>query len=423
MDEKERAKQRKKRLRAKKRKKAGKTLLIIISIIVLALAAFLITMKICDPNFEIKSFVPEDRIEQAVAFVKEDILSQTTTTTAPTTKPTTTRPANYDYEPISEFEFDTSLEGNQVGNLLNKTAGAVTFSAAYNYFSVENDGIYRFDSSEETNEKITANKNNYKYLNVLGDYVYFVDTKANQLKRARITGKEEKKLADDIAFAYLYNDKIYFIGSDNSVGYIKTEDYSKTVLYTAGADKKLKFVGISLSRIFFTQYDDVTKKYQYITVSLRDKNDRRYFRDDTTGDSIVNMELESGFFYYYKKQDNGSFDLIRQKFGSEKTVALLKKCSLTDYPVIHGNRLYYTELNGSTLQAMELNMNSMEKKVMVKLGGADKTTTAGVGFGYHYVYLFGRPKADSGTQYRGSSIYTSASYQNTIAFENGGWKY
>ena len=103
MDEKERAKQRKKRLRAKKRKKAGKTLLIIISIIVLALAAFLITMKICDPNFEIKSFVPEDRIEQAVAFVKEDILSQTTTTTAPTTKPTTTRPANYDYEPISEF--------------------------------------------------------------------------------------------------------------------------------------------------------------------------------------------------------------------------------------------------------------------------------------------------------------------------------
>ncbi len=68
-------------------------------------------------------------------------------------------------------------------------------------------------------------------------------------------------------------------------------------------------------------------------------------------------------------------------------------------------------------------MNSMEKKVMVKLGGADKTTTAGVGFGYHYVYLFGRPKADSGTQYRGSSIYTSASYQNTIAFENGGWKY
>ncbi len=99
MDEKERAKQRKKRLRAKKRKKAGKTLLIIISIIVLALAAFLITMKICDPNFEIKSFVSEDRIEQAVAFVKEDILSQTTTTTAPTTKPTTTRPANYDYEP------------------------------------------------------------------------------------------------------------------------------------------------------------------------------------------------------------------------------------------------------------------------------------------------------------------------------------
>lgn len=423
MDDKERARQRKKRQKARKRKKAGKIFLIVIAIIVLALAAFLITMKICDPNFDIKSFVPEDKVEQVVSFVKEDILSQTTTTTQPTTKPTTTRPENYDYEPISEFEFDTSLEGNQVGNLLNKTEGAVTFSSAYNYFSIDNDGIYRFDSSEETNAKITANKNNYKYLNVLGDYIYFVDTKANQLKRAKNSGGEERKIADDISFAYLYNDKIYFIGSDNSVGFIKTEDYSKTVLYTAGADKKLKFVGISLSRIFFTQFDEYTNKYQYITVSLSDKSDRRYFRDDTMGETIVNMELESGFFYYYERQEDGSFNLIRQKFGSEKTVTLLEKCSMTDYPVIHGNRLYYTELDGSTLQAMELNMNSMDKKIMVKLGGADKTSTAGVGYGYHYVYLFGRPKADSGTQYRGSSIYTSASYQNTIVFENGSWKY
>jgi hypothetical protein len=135
------------------------------------------------------------------------------------------------------------------------------------------------------------------------------------------------------------------------------------------------------------------------------------------------MELECGYFYYYEKQDDTSYNLIRQKFGSEKTVTLLENCTLTDYPVIYENRLYYSNLSNSTLQAMELNMNSMETKVMVNLGGADKTTTAGVGYGYQYVYLFGKPSESSSNQYRGSCIYTSSSYQNTLAFSNGSWKY
>ena len=424
MNDKERTDYRKKRQRQRRRKKAQKVILTVIGIAVLAAAAFLITMKICDPNFKINSIIPQEKAQQAVQFVKEDILKQTTTTTAPTTKPTTTRPPNYDYEDFGDFAFNTAFQGNQVGNILNNTKGAVTFSAAYIYYSIDGEGIYRFEPNNETNAQVMVNNRNYKYLNVLGDYIYFVDTDSHKLIRAKSNGGgDSRDVAENISIAYLYNDKIYFIGTDNTVGYITTGDLQKTILYTAGTGKRLNFVGISLSRIFFTQYDDTTKKYSYITVSINDRNDRQYFHDDTDGDRIVNMQMEAGYFYYYEKQTDGEYNLIRRKFGSEKTVTLLKGCSMTDYPVIYSNRLYYTEQDNTMLRAKELNMNSMESKVMLSMGGADSTAQAGVGFGYQYIFLFGKASANESTRYLGSNIYTSSSNENRISYSNGSWHY
>lgn len=423
-EDKEKTKYRKKRQRKRHRKKVGKTILIVLAIAVLFVAAFLVTMKICDPDFELNSIIPTDKAQEVVQFVKEDILKQTTTTTAPTTKPTTTRPPNYDYEDFSDFDFDTSLQGNQVGNLLNNTSGAVTFSSSYIYYSIDSSGLYRFEPNEETNAQVKVGSYNYKYLNVLGDYIYFVDTDSNSLIKTKNSGGgDNTAVAENISFAYLYNDKIYFIGTDNTVGYITTSDLSKTVLYTAGDGKELDFVGISLSRVFFTQFDNTTKKYSYITVSLTDESDCQYFHDDTDEGEIVNMQLEAGYFYYYEKQSDGSYDLIRQKFGSEKTVILLEDCSMTDYPVIYRNRLYYTVLDGEMLRAMELNMNSSETKVMLSMGGADSTATAGVAFGYQYIFLFGKATADENTRYLGSNIYTSSSNENRLTFSDGSWHY
>lgn len=423
MDDKERNKQRKKRDKKNKTKKAGKVFLAILAVMVLCAAAFLITLKFNMPDFQIKSIIPEDKAQEVVRFVKEDVLKQTTTTTTTTTKPTTTRPPNYDYAEFDDFAFDTSLQGNQVGNLLNKTQGAVTFSAAYDYFSIPNDGIYRFEPNNETNARVRNGNLNVKYLNVLGDYIYYVDANTNKLMRSDNVGGNDTEISDDIAFAYLYSDKLYFIGTDNTVGYITTKDFSKTVLYSAPSYKKLNFVGISLSRIFFTEYEETTNEYKYITVSLTDKSDKQCFMDETIGDALVNLQLEGGYFYYYQKQDNGFYNLIRQKFGSEKTVTLLKGCSLTDYPVIYANRLYYTQLTNGYVLAKELNMNSMESKTMLFAPNADKTADIGVGFGYQYIFLSGKPNSQSERIFTASSIYTSSSDQNTISFGNGAWSY
>ena len=424
MDDKKRAEQRKKRRKANKRKQIGKNFLIFFSILIIAVAAFLITMKICDPDFTISGIIPQgtqDKVQQAAAFVKEDIFKQTTTvpTTQTTTKPTTAKPKNYDYDSFDEFAFDTSLQGNQVGNLLNKSNGAVTYSSSYIYYSIAGSGLYRFEPNSETYAKLVVNNYNFICLNVLGDYIYMVDKDSHKLKKAQIIGGDMVNVADNIDFAYLYNDRIYYIGTDNSVGYIHLDSMEKTELYKAGADKKVKFVGISLSRIFFTTYDDVSKYYEYLTVSLKDKSDRRYFMRDSKNDDIINVQLECGYFYFYKKQADGTYNLCRQKFGSEQVVTLLETCSLTDYPVVYANRLYYCAVDGSKIQAREYNMNSKDDKLMVYSNNPDDIKSIGVGYGYQYVFLFGSSQG----LYKGSCIYTSASNDNAISFKNGKWQY
>lgn len=424
-EELERIKFRKKRQRARTMKKVRKNFLIVLSILVVAFAAFLITMKLCNPNWQIKSIIPEDKINQAVSFVKEDVFKITTTTTKPvsTTKPTTTRPPNYDYVQFSDFAFDTALQGNQVGNLLNNTNGAVTYNSSYIFFAIDGNGLYRFDPQNETSSALVTGKRNFKCLNILGDFIYFIDKDTNKLQKATTSGKNEKSIADNIDFAYLYNDKIYFLGTDNSVGFINTDTLEKTVLYTAKEGKELGFVGISLSRIFFTEFDSQTKTYQYLTVSLTDKMDKQYFRDDTKEGAVKDLQLECGYFYYYEKQQDQSYNLIRQKFGSEKTVTLLQNCNLIDYPVVYKNRLYYTNKNGDNVQARELNMNSMETKNMLTVYDTDSSAKLGVGYGYQYVFLFGTKNEDGDVDYSGSCIYTSSSTDNTIHFSGGKWHY
>lgn len=424
MDDKKRARERKKRAKARRRKSFFKTILIIIGVVAVAFAAFVITMKICDPDYDIKSIIPQDKVEQVMVFVKEDMLGQTTTQppTTTTAKPTTTKKENYDYSEFDDFAFDTSLQGNQLGNLLNKTNGAITYSSNYIYYSIAGKGIYRFEPNAETNSDVDVSNYKYSCLNVLGDYIYFIDTDTNKLKRCAVSGGGSIAVCDNISFAYLYNDKVYFVGTDNSVGYVTTNNFEKNVLYTAPVDKKVRLAGISLSRIFVTQYDEVAKYTEYITVDMKDGS-KRYFKDDTKNDEIVNLYMECGYFYYYQKQQDGSYNLIRQKFGSEKTVTLIEKCSLTDYPVVYNNRLYYTDLSGGTMYAKELNMNSMQTKTMLHTSKADSTSTIGVGYGYQYVFLFGKAKADSDVSYRGSCIYTSASSDNIIKFSKGKWKY
>ena len=177
----------KERLRRRKqnqRRARTKRFFMVLGVLVVALAAFLITVKICKPDFDFSLLVPD----KAVTFVQENVLGRTTTaptTQAPTAPPTTEKPTYADYKDASAFAFDTSKQGSQVGNILNKTHGAVTFNGAYIYFAAPGQGIYRLAPTEETTTKVKGVKNAC-CLNIMGDFLYYIDKGSKKLQPARI---------------------------------------------------------------------------------------------------------------------------------------------------------------------------------------------------------------------------------------------
>lgn len=405
----------------RKRRKVLKGILMTVGVIIVALAAFVITVKLCKPDFDFTVLIPQS----AVSFIKEDVLKQTEPQTEAQTVSQTKKETTVDYAdylPFSEFEFDTSKQGSQVGNILNKTNGAVTFNASYIYFSVKGSGIYRFTPSEETTSKLKGSADNSSSLNIMEDFLYYVDDSNHTLKKVSVSGGDAKTIAKDIKQAYGYNGELFCITTANALVLVSADGSAQTTLYSAGADKELGFVGISLNRAYFTIYDQYENEVLYVTVD-KTGSDRQYFREPTKKGEITSMQLENGFFYYYEMTEEGSYNLVRKKFGSEKEVTLLKDVSNTDYPVIYANRLYYTDFDKGSCYAMELNMNSDKKKKMLSVSDADKSGTLAVGCGYQYIFLIGT-KTDSGEKvYRSSCIYTSASADNMMDFKNGKWKF
>ncbi len=354
--------------------------------------------------------------------MQENVLGRTTTaptTQAPTAPPTTEKPTYADYKDASAFAFDTSKQGSQVGNILNKTHGAVTFNGAYIYFAAPGQGIYRFAPTEETTTKVKGVKNAC-CLNIMGDFLYYIDKGSKKLQKLSVSGGDAVTLLPDARRAYGYNDRLFCLTGDSL--YTVTAAGDKTLLYTAGADKKLALVGISLTDVYFTETDNLTGEVEYLTVGQTGGNST-HFRAATEKDEVRSMALENGYFYYYQRRSEDKYDLVRQKFGSQKTVTLLEHVRSTDYPVVYGNRLYYTDYKSGAARAMELNMNSGAKKVMLTASGADKSGTVAVACGYQYIFLIGKKTESGGSVYRASCIYTSASADNTMDFRSGKWSY
>ena len=100
--EEERQKMRKKRQRARKRKRVRKKILLIIAAIIILLAVFIVTVKLVNPDFDIASYLPSGKAQQAVEMIDSKLFNKTTTsTTQPTTQKETTTKARDIKKPIT----------------------------------------------------------------------------------------------------------------------------------------------------------------------------------------------------------------------------------------------------------------------------------------------------------------------------------
>ena len=141
-----------KRQKARKRKKTAKCFLTVLGLIVVAVAVFLITVKICVPDFDFKTLIP-DNISQMINADSKKSTTPDTTAQPATAQPTTQKPESelLTYLPAEDFAFKTSVQGNHLGNLLN--GGKIGTDMTYVYHISNGDGIYRFEQTAKHTPK------------------------------------------------------------------------------------------------------------------------------------------------------------------------------------------------------------------------------------------------------------------------------
>lgn len=406
-------KRRKKRKRKKKKRKVLKGFMLVLGLIIVAIAAFLGTIKVVNPQYDLKQIPAE-----AVTYVNEEILGNTTTTT--TTQASTTRPStteeNLTYLSSKEFDFKKSNQGNHLGNILN--GGKVGRDSEYIYHIVDKKGIYRLVPSTEGYTKIYSSSSSLSSLNVRGDYLYFVNDDNHKLYKLRKSSSDAKSIAENVKLCYVYRYNVYYTTTDNKLCRMDVKDHDEVVLYD-GLDNELDFVGISLKRVYFTITDyDGTVHYYSIDNAARHKVAR--FREDGTKGQIESLELENGFFYFYELQDNGTYNLCRQKYGSDRIVKLVKEASTKDYVIIDSNRCFYSDFDNGKFKMVELNMNDDSEKVMICVKGAEADNSLMMQHGGYYDFIIGS-KGDGDEVYNASSIDTGSG--NVMKFKKSKWSY
>lgn len=408
-----------KRKRKKKRKKKkggfGKALLVIIAVLVVLIAAGLLSVKYVFTDFYFSSVLQNKEVAD---FVDENIIGRTTTTTTTAPRETTTEVTTLpqvSYLDHSDFEFEAAKKGAMIGNLLN--GGKVDKDNGVVYHIVDGRGIYKFLPESESYACVYKSSDTLSSFNIRGDYFYFVNESDHALYKVTKTGKNLAKVADNVALAYIYDTTAYCISTNNEVVAVDTQNFTPTVLYSGYGDK-VNLIGISLDRVFFTSEDTVGNVSYLCVPSTGGKAEN--FRTESTNGEITSLSMENGFMYYYEKQADGTYNIVRQKYGSQKTVTLVEGNHLNKPVVVDQNRLFYADLDGEKFKMYELNMNSNAVKTMLYSGNVTANDNVFIQHGGEYDFIIGE-RSNGDKIYRASSNLTGSS--NVMTFSDGKWSY
>ncbi len=144
------------------------------------------------------------------------------------------------------------------------------------------------------------------------------------------------------------------------------------------------------------------------------------FKADTANGEVTSLLMDSGFMYYYEKQADGTYNIVRQKYGSQKTVTLIEGTHLNKPVVVDQNKMFYADLDGDKFKMYELNMNSDTTKTMLYSGNVTSSDNVFIQHGGEYDFIIGE-LSNGDKIYRASSNLTGSS--NVMTFGDGKWSY
>ncbi|HWS30892.1 MAG TPA: DUF5050 domain-containing protein [Clostridia bacterium] len=248
-----------------------------------------------------------------------------------------------DYYSYSAFNY----MGNSNGNIQNTCEAALQSTRLYIADNNTGSGIFAMDiESGDVVAQLTNDSRRLYYLNVVGDYLYYCavedgDEYAYYAYRVRTDGSElPEPLLDDAKNIVVYGDYLYYVDSrTNELKRMHAYSYDiENVLTTAGY-----FMNISGDRIYCADSGDSTGIFSYAL----DGSDEKLIMDV----DCYKIVVSGGWIYYLTSESNG-FNIRRVDIdGDNDQLVVSEKVHSFN---INGSNVYYSTSDGNTLKCLSL---------------------------------------------------------------------
>lgn len=242
--------------------------------------------------------------------------------------------SNWNYKDIGKLS-KMKADGTQAAVLANDEVAYLNIMGDWIYYiNLDNDGIYRIktDGTERTRlcEEKAIN------ITVLGDKIFF--SVNGGIYKMDLDGSGKKKVAaDNIAnFNYMnvVGSWVYYV--DSKHGYItkvRTDGTQKTVIRKKYS-RELNVVG---GNIYFTDYSSMNTQWKIYRMDTNGRNEVKLFNKVT---SHLNVAGNSIFYKYSVKNPNGQ---IYKMDLSGKNQKMISKDLIDNDFSVAGNWAYYKE--------------------------------------------------------------------------------
>ena len=245
---------------------------------------------------------------------------------------------------FSSNNYEEDNNGNTIANIRNN--GFLDESNGWIYYSVldtdkENMCIYKKNKKSQKSKLILKKKADLLYLNVLGEYIYFVEVEypeenadiSNKICKMKLNGSDlqvinDNEFDDERNEIYIVNDKIYYTGTDLSICSMNLDGSDKKVIL----QNTLGLLGVNEKYIIYNilKIDEDGRK-NIITYKMGLNGEEQ---KEITGQRLYSINLIGDEIYYV----DDMFHVYRKNLNTGETNTILEK--ETKYINIYDNKIY-----------------------------------------------------------------------------------
>lgn len=232
---------------------------------------------------------------------------------------------------ITMLDTISNTVGNSSGNLVNE--GLAAKQGKWMYFTLQTENrlypIYRAMLDGETALKRLTDPGLYKFINVVGDWVYYYDVGYHSICKVKTDGSEKRQLSEKVTNTLVVmGDWIYYSTQTLGISKMKTDGTNDTLIIK---DQTVNgYFNITNDSIYYTTGSP--DQHTLYKANIDGSNKSRF------ADVLCYLTIIEDDWIYYMDAGNGLYLRRIKTDGTSKT-------KITDIPIgrynVSGNKIYY----------------------------------------------------------------------------------